>query len=83
MSIGVGKMRGLQELSTESGTITVLALDQRGSLMKALNIDKNDPDVYQIIRDFKMELVAELLPGCSAVLLDPQFSAVRLVNTCL
>jgi len=81
MSIGVGKIRGLQELTTNSGSVTVLALDQRGSLMRALDIKKDDPNVYQTIRDFKMELVAELLPGCSAVLLDPQFSASEAICT--
>lgn len=78
-ALGIGKIRGLQELSTEHGSLAVLALDQRGSLIKALKIDESDPDLYIKIREYKMELVGELLPLCSAVLLDPQFSAAEAI----
>jgi tagatose 1,6-diphosphate aldolase len=72
-----GKIRGLQQLSNPDGTMTVLALDQRGSLIKALGLKDHDPDVYQKVRDFKLEVIEYLLPHCSAILLDPQFSAAE------
>ncbi len=77
--ISVGKIRGLSELTDQEGFLTVLALDQRGSLIRALGFDKNDPNLYKNIRDFKMETVKALLPACSAVLLDPQFSAAEAI----
>lgn len=77
--LSIGKIRGLNELTDSKGFLTVLALDQRGSLIRAMGLDKGDPDLYKIIRDFKMETVKELLPACSAVLLDPQFSAAEAI----
>ena len=76
-NLSIGKIRGLQEISTSDGCITVLALDQRGSLIKAMGLKKDDPSLYETIRDFKMDTVQALLPICSAVLLDPQYSAAE------
>jgi len=75
--MSIGKIRGLQELTDSAGFLTVLALDQRGSLVKALGIKEDAPGVYGQVKDFKMETVKALLPACSAVLLDPQFSAAE------
>ena len=79
-NISIGKIRGLQEISTVDGFLTVLALDQRGSLIRAMGLDKEDPKLYESIRDFKMDTVRELLPFCSAVLLDPQYSAAEAIH---
>jgi len=78
--LSIGKLRGLQEISTEEGFITVLALDQRGSLIEAMGLEKNDPDLYAKVRDFKLETISALLPACSAVLLDPQYSAAEAIK---
>ena len=78
--IDIGRIRGLQELSNQDGLMTVLALDQRGSLIKALGIQKNDPDLYQAVRTFKLEVTEYLLPHCSAVLLDPEYSAAEAIS---
>ena len=79
-NLSIGKIRGLQEISTVDGYFTVLALDQRGSLIRAMGLDKEDPQLYEKIRDFKMDTVKEVLPACSAVLLDPQFSAAEAIQ---
>lgn len=76
----IGKMRGLQEISTPEGFITVLALDQRGSLFKALGMEKSDPALYLEVRNFKKITTTELMPACSAVLLDPQFAAAEAIS---
>lgn len=78
--ISVGKIRGLSELTDPEGFLTVLALDQRGSLIKALGLDAASPRIYAQVRDFKMETTKELLPACSAVLLDPEFSAAEAIH---
>jgi tagatose 1,6-diphosphate aldolase len=75
--ISIGKLRGLQELSNQDGTMTILALDQRGSLIKALGLKENDPNLYKAVRDFKMAVSEYLLPHCSAILLDPQYGAAE------
>ena len=78
-NLSIGKIRGLQEISTSDGYLTVLALDQRGSLIRAMGLKKEDPLLYEKIRDFKLDTVQELLPHCSAVLLDPQYSAAEAI----
>lgn len=79
-NLSIGKIRGLQEISTTDGYLTVLALDQRGSLIHAMGLEKEDPGLYEKIRDFKLDTVQELLPYCSAVLLDPQYSAAEAIH---
>ena len=78
--MNIGKMRGMQEISTPEGFITVLALDQRGSLFKALGMEKSDPALYKKVREFKKTTTTELISDCSAVLLDPQFAAAEAIN---
>jgi tagatose 1,6-diphosphate aldolase len=78
--MNIGKLRGLQEISTPEGFITVLALDQRGSLFKALGMSEGDPALYQAVREFKKATTCELMPACSAVLLDPEFAAAEAVS---
>lgn len=78
--MNIGKLRGLQEISTPEGFITVLALDQRGSLFKALGMAENDPALYQAVREFKKATTNELMPACSAVLLDPEFAAAEAIS---
>ncbi|MCJ7519572.1 MAG: tagatose 1,6-diphosphate aldolase [Anaerolineaceae bacterium] len=78
--MNIGKLRGLQEISTPEGFITVLALDQRGSLFKALGISESDPALYQAVREFKKATTSELMPACSAVLLDPEFAAAEAIS---
>jgi tagatose 1,6-diphosphate aldolase len=68
-----GKYRRLKALSDEHGVIAALAIDQRGSLKKALTaISKRDITTPEIV-EFKT-LVAEVLtPYASAILLDPEY----------
>lgn len=75
--LSLGKLRGLQELSNDQGLLTVLALDQRGSLISALGLEESDPLLYTRVRDIKLQIIEHLLPNCSAILLDPQFSAAE------
>lgn len=78
--IGIGKLRGLQEIANQDGLMTVLALDQRGSLFASLGIDEKHPDGYQIVRDFKLQVTEHLLPHCSAILLDPEYGAAEALS---
>ncbi len=68
-----GKYRRLMALSDEHGVIAALAIDQRGSLKKALAALTNRAITTQKIIEFKT-LVAEVLtPFASAILLDPEY----------
>jgi len=73
-TLSMGKIRGMQQISTSTGRITVLALDQRGST-ENLGIPKGDPALYETLRDFKLGTVNRLAGYASAVLLDPEYGA--------
>jgi tagatose 1,6-diphosphate aldolase len=78
-SLTIGKMRGLQEISSPQGLITVLALDHRGTLIRAMGLNEKDADVYQQVRDFKFLTIRHLLPHATAVLIDPQFGGAEAI----
>src|SRR5947209_1134218 len=68
-----GKYRRLMALSDEHGVIAALAIDQRGSLKKALPALANRDITTPEIAEFKT-LVAEVRPPyTSAILLDPEY----------
>ena len=68
-----GKYRRLMALSDEHGVIAALAIDQRGSLKKALAAITDRAITTPEIVEFKT-LVAEVLtPYASAILLDPEY----------
>lgn len=75
----VGRIRGLEQIATPDGRFTILALDQRGSLLRALDLSAEDPATYQILRDFKLAVLDALAEHASAVLLDPQYVAAEAV----
>jgi tagatose 1,6-diphosphate aldolase len=73
MSTQSGKYRRLMALSDERGVIAALAIDQRGSLKKAMAAVTNRDVTPSEIVEFKT-LVAEVLtPYASAILLDPEY----------
>ncbi|MBI4286444.1 MAG: tagatose 1,6-diphosphate aldolase [Chloroflexi bacterium] len=78
-AMSIGKLRGLQQLADSSGILTVVAIDHRGSLQKALN-KKNPAAVgYQDMVDFKLDLCRAVAPFASAALLDPIYGAPQAI----
>lgn len=77
MSLSIGKVRGLQQLATPSGLLTVCAIDHRDSLMKALNPENPQAVAYQDMVDFKLDLCRAVAPFASAILLDPIYGAAQ------
>ncbi len=78
-SLSIGKIRGLQEISSPEGLITVLALDHRGTLIKAMGLNEKEPNVYSQVRDFKFMTIKYLLPYVTAVLIDPQYGGAEAI----
>ena len=74
--ISIGKLRGLQQISSARGTITVLALDHRQNLRKANPAFAND----QALSRFKLDVTSALASEATAVLLDPEVSAAQAVS---
>jgi tagatose-1,6-bisphosphate aldolase len=74
-SISIGKLRGLQQISSHRGTFTALALDHRQNLRKANPAFVHDAELSR----FKVEVTTELARDATAVLLDPEVSAAQAV----
>jgi tagatose 1,6-diphosphate aldolase len=64
-----GKLKGLKAVSTERGVIAAAAMDQRGSLKKALGANAGDKE----LEEFKTAVAEVLTPHASAILLDPEW----------
>lgn len=76
-SLSLGKWRRLHQAASERGTFTVLAIDHRGPLRRALTrlAPSNDPDAA--LAELKEDIVRELAAQASAVLLDPEIGLPR------
>ncbi|HEX8918131.1 MAG TPA: tagatose 1,6-diphosphate aldolase [Chloroflexota bacterium] len=73
MKLTPGKVRGMQHLANERGVIAAAAMDQRGSLKKALSSAGGREVTSSDLEQFKA-LVAEVLTQhASAILLDPEY----------
>jgi tagatose-1,6-bisphosphate aldolase len=78
-TLSIGKLRGLQQCSSESATFACLALDHRQNLRRALNpADPASASDLDLTR-FKLDVTAALAGAATAVLLDPQYSAAQSV----
>ena len=78
-NLSIGKLRGLQQCTSDQATFTCLALDHRQNLRRALNpADPASVSDLDLTR-FKLEVTAALAGAATAVLLDPQFSAAQAV----
>jgi len=79
-----GKLAGMKAVADDRGVIAAAAMDQRGSLKKALAKEKGADVSDAMMEEFK-SLVSEVLtPHASAILLDPEWglpaSKVRAKN---
>ncbi len=69
MKLTPGKLAGLKAVSNERGVIAAAAMDQRGSLKKALGPKATDQELI----DFKIAVSEVLTRYASAILLDPEW----------
>jgi tagatose 1,6-diphosphate aldolase len=70
-----GKLKHLKALSTKDGIIAAAAMDQRGSLKKAIAAAKGEGAKVtdEMMREFKTAVTRILTPHASAILLDPEW----------
>jgi tagatose 1,6-diphosphate aldolase len=73
MKLTPGKLSGLKRVSTERGIIAAAAMDQRGSLKKALEKEKGGAVTDADMEEFKALVTEVLTPFASAILLDPEW----------
>jgi tagatose 1,6-diphosphate aldolase len=68
-----GKLAGMKAVSDNRGVIAAAAMDQRGSLQKALAKEKGGQVGDHDIEEFKSLVTEVLTPHASAILLDPEW----------
>lgn len=76
MKLSEGKLRRLKALSDSKGVIAAAAMDQRGSLKKAIAKAKGVAEnavTADEMSEFKVAVSKVLTPHASAILLDPEF----------
>jgi tagatose 1,6-diphosphate aldolase len=73
MKLTPGKLAGMKAVSNERGVIAAAAMDQRGSLQKALAKEKGSSVSNEMMEEFKILVTEVLTPHASAILLDPEF----------
>jgi len=76
MSLSEGKVRHMTKLSNKDGVIAAAAMDQRGSLQKAIAGAKGIPTdqvTPEMMTEFKTAVTKILTPHASAILLDPEY----------
>src|SRR2546429_9549033 len=80
MRISVGKLRGLQQISDDTGRFTMIAMDQRGSLQKMLHPENPKAATYAEMEAVKLGVTEALAPQASGYLLDPEFGVAPTNN---
>src|SRR6185436_13951083 len=73
MKITPGKLAGMKAVSNERGVIAAAAMDQRGSLKKALAKEKGGDVADREMEEFKILVTEVLTRHASAILLDPEW----------
>src|SRR5438874_8551940 len=73
MKLTLGKLAGLKRVWNDRGVIAAAAMDQRGSLQKALGKEKGSVAGDRDMEEFQSLVTEVLTPHASAILLDPEW----------
>jgi tagatose 1,6-diphosphate aldolase len=68
-----GKFDGINAVADEKGIIAAAAMDQRGSLQKAIAKAKGGESSVEELSEFKAIVTEVLTPHASAILMDPEY----------
>ena len=77
--LSLGKLRGLQQISTIYGFFAMTAMDHRASMQRMINASSPESVGAETLTAYKRDLTASLAPVSSAVLLDPIYGAAQVV----
>ena len=81
MALTAGKVRGLTAASNDMGVFTILAVDHRDSMRAVLKPEDPANVPAEVMTATKLDLVAGIGDLASAVLLDPEYSALQGVSS--
>lgn len=80
-NLSLGKYHRLQQCSTSSGAISILAMDHRTGLERMLQDAKSAIVNETELVDFKEDVVRLASPASSAVLLDPEYGIAHVAHS--
>jgi len=75
LSVRLGTLRGLDACASAKGTFSVLALDHRNNLRRALAPDDPGSVSYERLVAIKRSIVRAVAPVADGILLDPELGA--------
>lgn len=75
MSMTIGKWRRLKQTAGPTGIFSVVAIDHRGPLRRALEKESPRDKTNEALTALKSDIVRQLAPVASAILLDPETAA--------
>jgi tagatose-1,6-bisphosphate aldolase len=79
MAMTIGKWRRMQQTTGPAGTFSVLAVDHRGPLRRTLGKESPQGETNEALTALKSDIVRQLAPVTSAILLDPETAAGQCV----
>ena len=79
MALRIGTLRGLDSCASETGRLSVLALDHRNNLRRMLGPDDPDAVTYEQLVEVKRAVVRAIMGTATGVLLDPELGAAQAV----
>ena len=77
----IGKLRGLQQITSPDGIFTICAMDHRGSLQRMIDSQSPEKVGYDEMVKRKIELCSTLGKHATAVLLDPDYGAAQCISS--
>jgi tagatose-1,6-bisphosphate aldolase len=73
----IGKLRGLQQIASSDGFLTICAMDHRGSFRNMINPANPESVGYDEMVKRKLELCSTFAPIATAVLIEPRCRPVH------
>ena len=80
MTLRIGTVRGLDACASDTGRLSVLALDHRNNLRRMLGPDDPSAVPYEELVEVKRAVVRAIMRTASGILLDPELGAAQAIT---
>ena len=80
MTLRIGTVRGLDACASDTGRLSVLALDHRNNLRRMLGRDDPSAVTYEALVEAKRAVVRAIMHTASGILLDPELGAAQAIT---
>lgn len=80
MTLRIGTVRGLDACASDTGRLSVLALDHRNNLRRMLGPDDPSTVTFEALVEAKRAVVRAIMHTASGILLDPELGAAQAIT---